>query len=74
MTVVRTKHQKNRITRLVLVLALAAVAAATLTGLTDTLRGDDHGQEQHGVPPEVATHMHMWLGGRSVGDLFPQQR
>ena len=73
MTVVRTKHKKNRITRLALVLALAVVAAATLTGLADTLRGDDQGQEQHAVPPEVATHMHMWLGGRSAGDLFPQR-
>ena len=73
MTPARTKRKRN-ITRLALVLALAAVASATLTGLAETLRGDDHGQEQHGVPPEVATHMHRVLGGRSAGDLFPRQR
>jgi hypothetical protein len=71
MTAVRTKHKRN-ITRLALVLALALVASATLAGLTERLRGDEHGHEQNGASPEIAVHMHTVLGGRSAGDLFPQ--
>ena len=73
MTAVRTK-QVRMITRLALVLALGAVASVTLTGLAVTLRGGDYGQDPQSVPPEVASHMHMVLGARNAGDLFPHQR
>jgi hypothetical protein len=72
MNAVRTKHNR-KITRLALVLALAVVASAALTGLAETLRVDDHGQDPQSIPPEVASHMHGVLGVRSLGDVFPHR-